>query len=278
MKKLIHFSKMHGLGNDFMILDCITQDIFFEKNIIIKLANRHLGVGFDQMLLVESSDNPEIDFHYRIFNSDGNEVSQCGNGARCLALFVRYKGLTNKKNINVSTKNSCMLISVIKNNFVSVNMGEPNFDPKSIPFISDKIYDLYSLHINKEVIMFGLVSIGNPHCIIKVDNIQNSNIEFLGPILESHKSFANKINVSFMEVINYDYVKLRVYERGVGETLACGSGACAAVAFGIKLGIIGSNVSVELPGGIIQVTWNGVNHPLFMIGSAVHVYDGLIYV
>ncbi|MFC1237570.1 diaminopimelate epimerase [Vibrio sp. F74] len=269
-----HFSKMHGLGNDFMVVDCITQNIFFSPDLIRRLANRNTGVGFDQLLVVEAPYDPESDFHYRIFNADGSEVEQCGNGARCFARFVRMKGLTNKFNINVSTKKGKMVLNIEEDDFVTVNMGEPIFEPNKIPFKAKQAEKTYIIRVNEQTLFCGAVSMGNPHVVTPVDDIQIADIETLGPLLESYERFPEKVNAGFMQIIDRGEINLRVYERGAGETLACGSGACAAVAVGIYQESLDEEVKVHLPGGDLVIKWKGPGHPLYMTGPATHVFDG----
>ncbi|AWP54112.1 TPA: diaminopimelate epimerase [Haemophilus influenzae] len=272
----MQFSKMHGLGNDFVVVDGVTQNVFFTPETIQRLANRHCGIGFDQLLIVEAPYDPELDFHYRIFNADGSEVSQCGNGARCFARFVTLKGLTNKKDIAVSTQKGHMVLTVKDDNQIRVNMGEPIWEPAKIPFTANKFEKNYILRTDIQTVLCGAVSMGNPHCVVQVDDIQTANVEQLGPLLESHERFPDRVNAGFMQIINKEHIKLRVYERGAGETQACGSGACAAVAVGIMQGLLNKNVQVDLPGGSLMIEWNGVGHPLYMTGEATHVYDGFI--
>ncbi|EMM6764010.1 diaminopimelate epimerase [Pluralibacter gergoviae] len=273
----MQFSKMHGLGNDFMVVDAVTQNVFFSPELIRRLADRHNGVGFDQMLVVEPPYDPDLDFHYRIFNSDGSEVNQCGNGARCFARFVRLKGLTNKRDIRVSTANGRMVLSVTDNDLVRVNMGEPNFEPSRVPFRANKAEKTYIMRAAEQTVLCGVVSMGNPHCVIQVDDVATAAVETLGPVLESHERFPERANIGFMQVVKQDHIRLRVYERGAGETQACGSGACAAVAIGIQQGLLGEEVRVELPGGRLDIAWKGPGQPLFMTGPAAHVYDGFIH-
>ncbi|BAH83462.1 diaminopimelate epimerase [Candidatus Ishikawella capsulata] len=271
------FSKMHGLGNDFMVIDAVTQKVSLSADLIKKLSNRHKGIGFDQLLIVEPTCNPSIDFNYRIFNANGVEVEQCGNGARCFALFVRLKGLTEKSDICVSTKNNRILLNIKEDNWIRVNMGEPLFDPNQIPFLAKKTpNNRYNILLQNNNIIFSVVSIGNPHCVIQVKNVKTTAVEIIGSILESHPLFPEHVNVGFMEIVNPESIRLRVYERGVGETQACGSGACAAVASGIQQGLLMKKVRVTLNGGIVYISWNGIGHPLFMTGSATYVYDGFI--
>ncbi|WP_204162626.1 diaminopimelate epimerase [Pantoea sp. Aalb] len=273
----MQFSKMHGLGNDFMVVDTITQKVFFSLELIRYLSNRNLGVGFDQLLLVEPPYDPDVDFHYRIFNANGSEVAQCGNGARCFALFVFLKKLINKNNIIVSTQTSRMVLSIINKELVCVNMGEPNFEPKYIPFYTNKVKDFYLIRVAEKIVKLSVVSLGNPHCVIPVENINKAPVKILGALLEKHELFPEHVNVNFMEIISPEYIKLRVYERGIGETKACGSGACAAVACGINQGMLAKKVRVDLLGGSLSIAWNGKGNHLFMTGPATHVFDGFIY-
>ncbi len=235
-----HFSKMHGLGNDFMVVDCITQNVFFSQDLIRRLADRHTGVGFDQLLVVEAPPyDPETDFHYRIFNADGSEVEQCGNGARCFARFVRLKGLTNKYSISVSTKKGKMILNIEDDGGeVTVNMGVPEFEPNKIPFKAKQKEKTYIMRAGDNTLFCGAVSMGNPHVVTVVDDVDTAEVETLGPLLESHERFPERVNAGFMQVMSRDHIRLRVYERGAGETQACGSGACAAVAVGILQGLL----------------------------------------
>ncbi|GMM91455.1 diaminopimelate epimerase [Vibrio fortis] len=269
-----HFSKMHGLGNDFMVVDCITQNIFFSPDLIRRLADRHTGVGFDQLLVVEAPYDPETDFHYRIFNADGSEVEQCGNGARCFARFVRMKGLTNKYSINVSTKKGKMVLKIEENDQITVNMGVPEFEPSKIPFKAKQPEKTYILRTDEHTLFCGAVSMGNPHVVTVVDDVDTADVDTIGPLLESHERFPERVNAGFMQVVTRDEVRLRVYERGAGETQACGSGACGAVAVGITQGLLSNDVKVSLPGGDLQISWQGPGKPLFMTGPATHVFDG----
>lgn len=272
----MQFSKMHGLGNDFMVVDGVTQNVYFSPELISRLADRHTGVGFDQLLLVEAPYDPELDFHYRIFNADGSEVAQCGNGARCFARFVRLKGLTNKQKIQVSTQAGRMVLTVNDNGDVCVNMGEPEFEPQKIPFRAVKAEKTYIIRAQERTVLCGAVSMGNPHCVIQVESVQTAEVEILGPALESHERFPERANIGFMEIVSADHIRLRVYERGAGETQACGSGACAAVAIGIQQGLLASRVKVDLPGGSLDISWEGPGTPLYMTGPASHVYDGVL--
>ncbi|MCC4797486.1 diaminopimelate epimerase [Enterovibrio norvegicus] len=274
----IQFSKMHGLGNDFMVVDCVTQNAYFSPDMIRRLADRNTGVGFDQLLVVEPPYDPESDFHYRIFNADSNEVEQCGNGARCFARFVRMKGLTNKHQINVSTKSGKMVLKIDSDDAVTANMGEPIWSPAKIPFRANAEEKTYILRVDDKTLFVGAVSMGNPHCVTVVDDVDTADVETLGPLVESHERFPERVNAGFMQVVSRNEIRLRVYERGAGETQACGSGACAAVAVGITQGLLDESVTVHLPGGSLHIRWRGLGHPLFMSGPASHVYDGQITV
>ncbi|ASI97876.1 MULTISPECIES: diaminopimelate epimerase [Vibrio] len=269
-----HFSKMHGLGNDFMVVDCITQNVFFSQDLIRRLADRHTGVGFDQLLVVEAPYDPETDFHYRIFNADGSEVEQCGNGARCFARFVRLKGLTNKYSVSVSTKKGKMILDVEDDGDVTVNMGVPEFEPNKIPFKAKQKEKTYIMRAGDKTLFCGAVSMGNPHVVTVVDDVDTADVEVLGPLLESHERFPERVNAGFMQVVDRNHIRLRVFERGAGETQACGSGACGAVAVGILQGLLDENVKVSLPGGDLRISWQGPGKPLFMTGPATHVFDG----
>lgn len=272
----MQFSKMHGLGNDFMVVDAVTQNVYFSPELICRLANRHTGVGFDQLLVVEAPYDPELDFHYRIFNADGSEVAQCGNGARCFARFVRLKGLTNKREIKVSTQSGRMTLRVMDNDEVCVNMGEPDFEPQKVPFRAQKAEKTYIIRAMERTVLCGVVSMGNPHCVIQVEDIQTAEVELLGPVLEQHERFPERANIGFMQIVDKNTLNLRVFERGVGETKACGSGACAAVAIGISQGLLDRRVNVTLPGGTLLIEWKGPGYPLYMTGAATHIYDGII--
>lgn len=272
----VQFSKMHGLGNDFVVIDNVTQNVFFSKDKIQQLADRHFGIGFDQLLLVEPPYDPEQDFHYRIFNADGSEVSQCGNGARCFARFVKMKGLINRNKIKVSTKAGKMVLYLEKDGQVSVNMGVPDFEPARVPLIANKEEKTYIFRLDERTVFLGAVSMGNPHCVIEVDDVDTANVHQLGPLLERHERFPEGVNVGFMQVLSKEHIRLRVFERGAGETLACGSGACAAVAVGQVQGKLDKEVRVDLPGGILRIRWQGADSAIKMTGPAEHIYDGQI--
>lgn len=272
----IQFSKMHGLGNDFVVIDNVTQNVFFSTDKIKQLADRNFGIGFDQMLMVEPPYDPEQDFHYRIFNADGSEVTQCGNGARCFARFVRMKGLTNRNKIVVSTKSGRIVLYLEKDGQVTVNMGKPRFEPNQVPLKANKEEGTYIIRGNDQTYFVGAVSMGNPHCVLEVDDIETADVDTIGPLIEQHERFPEGVNVGFMQIINEGHIKLRVFERGVGETLACGTGACAAVAIGQSQGKLGKDVKVDLPGGRLKIRWQGRDNVLKMTGPAEHIFDGTI--
>jgi len=271
---LVNFSKMHGLGNDFLVLDNVTQNVFLSPEQITKFANRNFGVGFDQLLVVEPPYDPDLDFHYRIYNADGSEVGQCGNGARCFAKFVRMKGLCNKHKIKVSTSTGKMSLHIERDGNISVTMPVPQFEPNKIPFTAQKAEGTYILRSDSETVLCGVVSMGNPHCVVTVDSVLDAPVEILGQELSTHERFPKDANVGFMEIVAPNYIKLRVYERGAAETLACGSGACAAVVIGQMQKKLAKQVTVELPGGKLRIFWQGPGHPVKMSGPATHVFDG----
>lgn len=274
---LIHFTKMHGLGNDFVVIDAINQDIALNPEQIRYLANRHLGVGCDQLLLVQAADAlSNADFKYRIFNADGSEVAQCGNGARCFARFVRDKKLSLKDEILVDTHSRQLLLCFDQQGLITVNMGVPHHAPAEIPFLAEQEATLYHLNLEGLDYAFGAVSMGNPHAVLQVPDITTAPVHSVGACLESHASFPAKANIGFMQVLDRAHIKLRVFERGAGETNACGSGACAAVVVGIEQGLLDPLVRVELPGGELTIQWQGRRQPVFMTGPAVSVFEGQI--
>ena len=272
----LRFTKMHGLGNDFVIIDLLSQNAKLTAAHIRYIANRHLGIGCDQVLLVEPPATTGTDFHYRIYNCDGNEVEQCGNGARCFGKFVTDKKLTGKRQLKVSTNTGLINIDVIDSNTLRVDMGAPNFNPASLPFTTDKAANSYTINHDLGASEISAVSMGNPHAVMVVDNLDTANVKGLGKVLECHTQFPNNVNVGLMQILSRNAIKLRVFERGVGETQACGSGACAAVAAGINNGILDSEVDVTLLGGQLNIQWSGGNAPLMMTGNATKVFDGKI--
>ncbi|NIH41060.1 MAG: diaminopimelate epimerase [Buchnera aphidicola (Periphyllus aceris)] len=276
-KNQLKFSKMHGLKNDFMIVETLTQNFFFTKKIIQNFSNRRTGIGFDQLLIIERPKIKNTNFHYRIFNANGSEVEQCGNGARCFAKFVFDKKFINKKTIIVSTKNRILTLKIKDKENILVNMGTPEFQPNKIPLLTPKKKNKYSIEINSEKYFFGAVSIGNPHCVILVKDIDLIKVKKIGSIFQNISLFPRQVNVGFMKILNRNEIFLRVFERGVGETQACGSGACAAVAIGVKQNKLSNNVKVHLIGGDIKVNYDLKEKCIFMCGPAEHIYDGLVY-
>ncbi len=274
---LLKFTKMHGLGNDFVVIDAVTRKVYFNKDMIAKLGDRNRGVGFDQLLVVEPPSSPDMDFRYRIFNTDGTEVEHCGNGARCFARFVREKSLTNKSIINVETQNRNIQLRLLGDGEVTVDMGVPSFLPADLPFIVTETSDSYSIPVNGSDYEIIAVSVGNPHAVHRVENLTDEYVQTVGSAIESHYLFPNNVNVGFLRIIERTEIDLRVYERGVGETQACGTGACAAVVAGIKQGWLDNEVSVNLLGGKLIIEWQGEGSPILMTGPAKKVFDGQIY-
>lgn len=274
---LVRFTKMHGLGNDFMVLDLVTQRIKLSPKVVRKLGDRNFGVGFDQLLIVEPPSIPEVDFCYRIYNSDGSEVENCGNGARCFARFVRDKRLTGKDEISVETANGRAVLKIREDREIEVDMGAPILQPADIPFQADTQDVVYPIEVAGQQLQISAVSMGNPHGVLVVDNVDTAPVETLGPLLEKHSRFPAKANIGFMQVVSRSEVRLRVFERGAGETKACGTGACAAVVAGIQQGLLDEKVIVKLPGGELEVQWAGGVSPVIMTGPATTVYEGQIF-
>lgn len=274
---MIKFTKMHGLGNDFVVIDAINQAINLTSEQIKFIADRNFGVGCDQLLLVEKPVSDNADFKYRIFNADGSEVAQCGNGARCFARFVRDKKLSNRDQIRVDTDSGQLLLNFDQDGLITVNMGIPRHAPAQIPLNTVEESLFYTVAVNNTEKAFGAVSMGNPHAVIQVNDINTAPVAELGEALESHAFFPERANIGFMQIINRQHIKLRVYERGAAETLACGSGACAAVVIGIEQNQLDpTNIKVELPGGELLINWAGRGQPVFMKGPAVSVFEGQI--
>ena len=274
------FTKMHGLGNDFVVIDAINQDISLTSEQVQFIADRHIGVGCDQLLLVERPMLDEAEFRYRIYNADGGEVQQCGNGARCFARFVHDHGLTASTEIPVETASGMIVLKLEQDGQVTVDMGVPSFEPASLPFEPDDAdkddSEYHQLMVNGEKYAIGAVSIGNPHAVLLVDSVDQAPVETLGAAIESHERFPERVNVGFMEIMDRSRVRLRVFERGAGETQACGTGACAAVAVGVHNSLLDHAVQVELKGGDLMIRWPGDNKPLLMTGPAQTVYKGNI--
>jgi len=272
----IEFTKMHGLGNDFIVLNAISQSLALTKTQICFLADRHFGIGCDQVLVVEKPVNHNADFKYRIFNADGSEVAQCGNGARCFARFVRDKQLTDKDEICVDTDSGQLILTLTPDGLVTVNMGIPRHKPDEIPLQATAEQLEYEIKINGVIYPFGAVSMGNPHAVLTLQHIAKLSVDLIGGALESHPFFPQRANIGFMEIIDRQTIQLRVFERGAGETLACGSGACAAVVIGIEQGLLDHAVKVQLRGGDLAIRWEGRGQPVFMTGAAVSVFEGQI--
>jgi diaminopimelate epimerase len=272
----LNFTKMQGAGNDFVVIDSYTSAVTLTTDQIRYMANRYFGIGCDQVLMVEKTQLPNVDFRYRIFNADGGEVEQCGNGARCFVRFVVEKKLTHKREIKVETAGGIITLTLAENGEVTVDMGFPNFNPDALPYSVSKQQLLYDLPIGDSFIQIAAVSMGNPHAVVTVDNVETANIATLGPQIESHQLFPNHVNAGFMQIINPHEIKLRVYERGSGETLACGTGACAAVVSGIRLNLLQSPVLVNTRGGQLIIEWASALASVMMTGPAEIVFEGTI--
>ncbi len=276
MTQTIKFTKMQGAGNDFIVIDGINQAIQLSADQIKTLAHRQFGIGFDQLLLVESSGL--ADFKYRIFNADGSEVAQCGNGARCFVRFVSEQRLTDKREIRVETASGIITPKLEDNGLVTVNMGAPRFAPGEIPFIADAVATTYTLDINNRQVEISAISMGNPHAVQVVDNVETAPVVELGSQIEVHPRFPARVNAGFMQIVDAHHIKLRVFERGSGETLACGTGACAAVVAGIQRGLLQSPVRVTARGGELHIAWQGGDSPVMMTGPAVTVFTGEVQI
>jgi len=275
---LLRFTKMHGCGNDFVVLDLITQKFLPKAHHIRKLADRHFGIGCDQVLIVEAPTQPDVDFRYRIFNADGGEVEQCGNGARCFAKYVREKRLIGKDRIRVETKGGIIELLIKPNREIEVDMGVPHLTPAEIPFEAGARATTYDLDVDGKNYEIGAVSMGNPHAVLLVNNVKTAPVSTLGPIIENHPRFPNRVNVGFMQIVSREEINLRVFERGAGETLACGTGACAAVVSARLRDLVDSPVKVNLPGGSLSIEWQGEGHPVMMTGPATTVFEGQIQI
>jgi diaminopimelate epimerase len=267
---------MHGLGNDFVVIDAINQKVRLSESSCRLISDRRLGIGCDQILLVEPAKLPDTDFHYRIINADGTDAGACGNGARCFAHFVRNNNLSEQQTLRVGTSSGIIVLRHLENNLVEVDMGAPNFDPNEIPFICDHKSERYTLDVAGEQITISAVSMGNPHAVVLVTDTDQAPVDKLGPLIERHERFPERANVGFLQVINPGEIKLRVFERGTGETLACGSGACAAVAVGRNLGLLNEKVIAHLRGGDLVIKWPMEGQTVLMRGPAETVYEGAI--
>ncbi|MCV2441548.1 diaminopimelate epimerase [Acinetobacter bereziniae] len=271
---LLEFTKMHGLGNDFMVVDLISQRAFFDAMTIRRLADRHFGIGFDQLLIVEPPDFPNVDFKYRIFNADGSEVEQCGNGVRCFARFVYERQLTNKKRFKVQTSAGIVEPELGENGWVRVNMGYPKFLPQEIPFIAEEPDAFYDIALaDNQSLTIDVVNMGNPHAVTIVTDVLTADVAHIGPQVESHERFPQRVNAGFMQIVDEKHARLRVFERGVGETMACGTGACAAAVSGMRRGLLANNVEIELAGGKLQIEWKE-GDVVWMTGPTATVYEG----
>lgn len=276
---LVEFTKMHGLGNDFMVIDLVTQNLTITKELVCVMADRHTGIGFDQLLLVEPPTRPDTDFCYRIFNADGSEVAQCGNGARCFASFVQARKLSYKHRLRVETKSGILTLTTNRYGLVQVDMGKPKFDPDDIPFAPKaitKVGNAYRLNVNDTPVALYVCNMGNPHALILVDDVLTADVAGLGALIGRHEAFFEGVNVGFVQIVNQRHIRLRVFERGVGETQACGSGACAAVAVGVREGWVdeGEEVRVQLYGGSLGVRYQD-GYSVLMTGATNFVYEGV---
>ena len=272
----VKFTKMHGAGNDFVMIDTISQRVKLRPRDIRRIADRRRGVGCDQVLLVEPPGQPEADFRYRIFNADGSEAGQCGNGARCFARFVRHRRLTHLKKMVVETGSSLMTLTLRDNHEVEVDMGPPIFSPSEIPFNRDHEASEYELQVAGKPLRVGAVSMGNPHAVLRVSAVDDGSLEQFGEAIRSHSDFPEGTNAGFLEIVDRQKVRLRVFERGVGETEACGSGACAAVVYGRRMGWLDDRVTVELTGGKLTVQWAGEGSPVLMTGPTAISFEGTV--
>jgi diaminopimelate epimerase len=272
----LRFTKMHGQGNDFVVLDGVRRPVALTPEQVRRIADRHFGVGCDQLLVVEKPGSAENDFRYRIWNADGGEVEQCGNGARCFARFVRDEGLTDKREIRVETASGVIVPRFEESGQVTVDMGPPRFEPRDVPFDALARQPTYALKVAAQILDVSVLSMGNPHAVQVVDDVDRAPVATQGPLIENHPAFPNRVNAGYMQVLSRGHVGLRVWERGAGETLACGTGACAAVVAGIQRGLLDEEVRVTTRGGDLVIRWPGHTHPVMMTGDAVRVFDGEI--
>ena len=270
------FTKMHGAGNDFVVIDGVTQAVNLNTNQLRRLADRHRGIGCDQILMVTPPDSPDADFRYHVFNADGSRAGQCGNGARCVGRFLREKRLTRQREILLQTNDDSLALSLTEDGRVFAGLGAPRFAPAEVPFQADETQDQYTLDVQGQSLSIGALSMGNPHAILMVDDCDAAPVSTLGPLLEAHTRFPERVNVGFMQVQSRGEVKLRVFERGVGETDACGSGACAAAVHGMKLGLLDEEVLVSLPGGKLSVSWPSMGDRVWLGGPTATVFNGTV--
>ena len=272
----LKFTKMHGLGNDFVVLDATRAPLELNRGQLRRIADRHFGVGCDQILQVEQPRQPDTDFYYRIFNADGGEVGQCGNGARCFVRYVREHGLTDKSAIRVGTQGGVIVLRLEADGQVTVDMGAPEFEPSRIPFLAERRALTYPLEVGGGRVEISVLSMGNPHAVQRVADVELAPVKTQGAKIERHPRFPKRVNAGYMQVVDRLHIRLRVYERGVGETLACGSGACAAVVAGRQRGMLDDTVKVVLPGGTLTVSWEGEGKPVRLAGPAVTVFEGTL--
>jgi diaminopimelate epimerase len=277
----LHFTKMQGAGNDFVVLDATRAPLALDTAAYKHLADRRFGVGADQILIVGPADEPGIDFSYRIVNADGSEVEQCGNGARCFVRYVRDKGLTDKRSVRVRTLGGVIELLEADDGRVTVSMGVPVLEPAPVPFNAAGLQarrlshlDLWPLEVAGRCVEVGVASMGNPHAVQRVDDVDTAPVAEMGPLIEHHARFPRRVNAGFMQVLEPGRIRLRVHERGVGETLACGTGACAAVVVGMQAGWLGPQVEVQMRGGVLGIAWAGVGHAVQMTGPAQTVFEG----
>ena len=273
---MLRFTKMHGLGNDFVMIDAVNQTVALTPEQLRRLADRRFGVGCDQVLMVERPTRADVDFRYRIFNADGGEVEQCGNGARCFARFVRDQGLTAKSEIAVETLAGVIYPKIEPDGAVTVNMGVPRFEPRDVPFEAGARQPVYDLDVDGAAVPVTVLSMGNPHAVQIVADAEHAPVTTQGPRIEHHPRFPKRVNAGYMQVLDRGHIHVRVWERGAGETLACGTGACAAVVTGRLRGLLDENVAVRVRGGTLQVSWHGEGEPVMMTGPAVTVFEGEI--
>ncbi len=272
----VPFTKMHGAGNDFVVFDGFSRPIHLTPEKIRRLADRRFGIGCDQVLLVERPAADGADFRYRIFNADGSEVEQCGNGARCFVRFIRDKRLTDKDEIAVETLSGMIFPRLEADGGVTVNMGVPRFEPGEVPFEANRRENVYDLEVDGQTVSVSVLSMGNPHAVQVVPEVDSAPVNTQGPMIERHPRFAQRVNAGYMQIVDRRHIRLRVYERGTGETLACGSGACAAVVAGRQRGLLDDKVEVKLLGGTLRVSWAGEGQPVWMTGPAATVFEGTI--
>jgi diaminopimelate epimerase len=272
----LRFAKMQGQGNDFVVIDGVGQEVALSAAAVRAIADRHFGIGCDQVLVVQPPEDPRNDFRYRIYNADGGEVEQCGNGARCFARFVLDEGLTTKREIHVETASGVIVPKVEESGRVTVNMGAPRFAPRDVPFASDETRLVYPLVVAGVTVEVSVLSMGNPHAVQVVEDVERAPVTTQGPLIENHPAFPQRVNAGYMQPVSRDRIRLRVWERGAGETLACGTGACAAVVAGIRLGLLDEEVTVATRGGDLKIRWKGGDRPVMMTGDAVRVFDGEI--